>query len=132
MATTHPASDLRGALAPLVTRSRSAVTEPAQAAQLLRDLDTYKGSPITRAALQLAAMTFVRPGELRSAEWADIDVTAGEWRIPAAKMKMKTEHIVPLSRQALAVQTDLRPITGPSDMRPGRYCSRAFAVPPRL
>jgi integrase len=121
VATTNPASDLRGALAPLVTRSRSAVTEPAQVAQLLRDLDTYKGSPITRAALQLAALTFVRPGELRSAEWADIDVAAGEWRIPAAKMKMKAEHIVPLSRQALAVLADLRPLTGPSDMRPGRY-----------
>jgi integrase len=121
VATTNPASDLRGALAPLVTRSRSAVTEPAQVAQLLRDLDTYKGSPITRAALQLAALTFVRPGELRAAEWAEIDMAAGECRIPAAKMKMKAEHIVPLSRQALAVLADLQLITGPSDMRSGRY-----------
>jgi integrase len=108
IASTNPASDLRGALVP-------------QVAQLLRDLDTYKGSPITRAALQLAALTFVRPGELRSAEWADIDLTAGEWRIPAAKMKMKAEHLVPLSRQALAVLDELRLVTGPSDMRPGRF-----------
>lgn len=119
-------TDLRGALAPLVTRSRSAVTEPAQVAQLLRDLDSYKGSPITRAALQLAALTFVRPGELRSAEWAETDVAAGEWRIPAAKMKMKAEHIVPLSRQALAVLAELRLVTGPSDMRPGRYLFRSI------
>lgn len=121
MATSNPAGDLRGALAPLVTTSRAAVTDPAKVAKLLRDLDTYKGSPITRAALQLAALTFVRPGELRSAEWSEIDVDAAEWRIPAAKTKMRTEHVVPLSRQALAVLAELRLLTGPSDMRPGRY-----------
>lgn len=121
LATTNPAGELRGALAPLVTRSRSAVTEPARVAQLMRDLHSYKGSPITRAALQLAALTFVRPGELRSAEWSEVDLDAAEWRIPAAKTKMRTEHIVPLSSQALGVLTELRLLTGPSDMRPGRY-----------
>ena len=78
----------------------------------LNALDTYKGYPLTKYALQLIAYTFVRPGELRSAEWADIDMDKAIWRIPPEKMKMKEEHIVPLSKQALSLLGSIKEISG--------------------
>jgi len=86
--------------------------EADQAGELLRSIFAYMGHPTTVAALKLAPLVFVRPGELRTAEWAEIDMDGAEWRIPAAKMKMKTDHIVPLSTQAVDVLRALHPVTG--------------------
>jgi len=77
-----------------------------------RAIDGYRGSNVTRYALQLAPLVFVRPGELRKAELSEIDLEAGEWRIPAERMKMKTKHIVPLSSWAVAILRALQPLTG--------------------
>ena len=108
-----PSGDLRGALkSPGAERHHAALTSPADVGELLRAIDHYTGSPITRAALVLSPLLFVRPGELRAAEWAEFDLDAGEWRIPAAKMKMRMAHIVPLSSQAVAILRDLLPLTG--------------------
>jgi integrase len=79
---------------------------------LLKAIDSYEGAITSRCALQLAPLVFVRPGELRHAEWSEIDLERAEWRIPAAKMKMKEPHIVPLSRQACAILEELKPLTG--------------------
>jgi integrase len=107
-----PSGDLRGALPPAQKRHHAAIVEPKAAAELLRALDGYTGSLATACALKLAPLTFVRPGELRRAEWAEIDLEAAEWRIPAAKMKMREAHTVPLSRQAVAILRELLPLTG--------------------
>jgi integrase len=115
-ATRDPSADLRGALAPVVSRSHAAVTDPAAVADLLRALDGYAGQMVTRCALKLAPLVFARPGELRHAEWSEIDLDAAEWRIPAGKMKMRETHIVPLSTQAVAILRELQPLTGK-----GRY-----------
>ena len=112
----NPAIDIRGALPPAKERHHAAITEPKAVGELLRALDGYQGTPEVRAALRLAPLLFVRPGELRKAEWAEIDLDAAEWRIPAEKMKMRELHIVPLSRQAVAILRELRPLTGS-----GRY-----------
>jgi integrase len=105
-----PATDLRGALPPKKGGHFSAATNPEQLGDLLRALDGYKGSPVVRAALLLAPMVFVRPGELRTAKWSDIDLDAGEWRFTAPKTK--TPHIVPLAAQAVATLRELQPLTG--------------------
>jgi integrase len=109
-----PTADLRGALAPIVPTSRAAITDPAQVGELLRAIDSYGGraQPVTIAALKLAPLVFLRPGELRAAEWAEIDLDAAEWRVPAARMKMRQEHIVPLAPQAVAILRDLHALTG--------------------
>lgn len=112
-----PTSDLRGALAPVKSQSHAAVTDPAAVGDLLRALHGYIGQPSTAAALKLAPILFVRPGNLRAMEWTEIDLEASEWRIPAGKMKMREAHIVPLPSQASAVLRDLHPLTGR-----GRYC----------
>jgi integrase len=106
-----PSQDLRGALTiPQVTH-HAALTKPAEVGALLRSIDGYNGRhPVVRLALQLVALTFVRSAELRHAEWSEINGT--EWRIPAHRMKMKVEHCVPLSRQAMAIIEELRAITG--------------------
>jgi integrase len=106
--------DLRGALAPVVTTNRAAITVPVQIGQLLRSIYAYRGQRTTEAALKLAPLLFVRPTELRAAEWSEFDLTAGdpEWRIPASRMKMRDEHVVPLPRQAVEILRDLEPITG--------------------
>jgi len=109
-------TDLRGALPPTQVRHMAAITDPVAVAPLLRALDGYEGGAIVRCALRLAPLVFVRPGELRAAEWAEFDEAAAEWNIPGAKMKMRTPHLVPLSRQTLAVLAELRPLTGA-----GRY-----------
>ncbi len=105
-------SDLRGALAEIPKSHFSAITEPKQAGQLLRSIFGYTGHPCTVAALKLSPLVFVRPGELRTAEWAEIDLEAAEWRIPGGKMKMGVDHIVPLSTQAVELLRSVHPITG--------------------
>lgn len=94
-------TDLHGAIRPRNATHRAAVTEPKKVAQLLRDIDGYEGYFPIVCALKLGPLVFVRPTELRAAEWSEFDFEAGEWRIPATRMKMKQIHIVPLSRQAV-------------------------------
>lgn len=107
----NPARDLGWALTPHKHKPRAAITEPRQIGHLMRDIEAYKQKK-RRYSLKLAALTFVRPGELCQAEWSEIEWEATIWRVPAAKMKMKRPHIVPLSRQALDVLRDLRALTG--------------------
>lgn len=107
-----PTSALKGALtAPTVTH-RAAITDPKQFGGLLRAIDGFSGQPTTRAALQLMALLFPRPGELRQAEWSEFDLDGGVWSIPAERMKMRKPHIVPLPPQAVAILRELHPITG--------------------
>ncbi|OYY75736.1 MAG: integrase [Sphingomonas sp. 28-62-20] len=109
-----PTRDLRGALtAPTVTHY-GAITEAKKVGELLRAIDDYDGSGITRLALQIAPHVFVRPGELRQAEWSEIDLGGALWIIPAGKMKMRKVHHVPLSRQAVALFREAHSATGPS------------------
>lgn len=122
----NPVGDLRGALAPIVRTSRAAITDPAQIGDLLRAIDGYNGQFVTRCALKLAPLLFVRPGELRAMEWRELDLDASEWRIPAAKMKMREEHVVPLAPQAVAILRELLPLTGPDPQRPGRLARYVF------
>jgi integrase len=107
-----PSGDLRGALPPAKGSHFPAVTEPDRVAELLRMIDGYQGTPTVRAALRLAPLVFVRPGELRQAKWADIDLDAAEWRYIVTKTD--TPHIVPLSTQAVAILRELEPITSRS------------------
>ena len=86
--------DLRGALAPVVTRNYAAIIDPIAIGHLLRAIDGYRGQPVTPTALRLAPLVFVRPGELRQAEWSEISFDTAEWRIPALRMKMREAHIV--------------------------------------
>lgn len=109
-----PAADLRGALQTAKKRHYAAVTDPKAVGQLLRAIDGYHGSMIICCALRLAPLVFVRPGELRRAEWQEIDLDKAEWNIPAERMKMREPHLVPLSRQSLEVLTQLQPLTGKS------------------
>jgi len=109
-ATRDITSDLRGALAPVVVENRAAITEPQKIGALLRSIDGYVGHPTTAIALKLSPLVFVRPSELRAAEWSEIDLNAAEWRIPAERMKMRERHIVPLSTQAVALLRQLRSI----------------------
>ena len=111
-----PSGDLRGALPPVKEKHHASLTDPNAISELLRAIDGYKGSFVTACALKLAPLTFVRPGELRHAEWTEIDLDAAEWRIPAGKMKARVQHIVPLSEQAASALKDLQPLTGK-----GRY-----------
>lgn len=111
-----PTGALRGALAAPVVKHRAAIIEPKAFGGLLRSIEAYEGAPETRAALLLLPLTFVRPGELRAAEWADFDLDAGVWAIPGEKMKMKRPHRVPLAPQAVAILRELHGITGQ-----GRY-----------
>jgi integrase len=106
------ADDLRGALPPVKQTNFASIKEPKAIGALLRDIDAYSGNLIVRAALRMAPYVFVRPVELRSAEWAEFNFEGAEWRIPAEKMKMRQVHIVPLARQVLAILEDLRQYTG--------------------
>ncbi len=119
------AADLVGALELKKVKHFAAVTEPAKVAVLLRTIDNYQGSAVVRAALRLNALLFVRPGELRHAQWADIDFEAAEWRYTTTKTR--TDHVVPLASQALAILAELKPLTGS-----GRYvfpCGTTAARP---
>lgn len=121
------AADLKGALPPYKKGHLAAITDPKEVAPLLRAIDGYQGSFVVKCALQLAPMVFVRPGELRQAEWSEFDLENAEWNIPAERMKMKVAHLVPLSSQALNVLRELYVLTGRS-----KYlfpCHRSFARP---
>ena len=107
-----PSRDLGGALAPTKEKHLASITDPQEVGALLRAIDACEGAWITRCALRLAPLVFVRPGELRQAQWAEFDFEKSEWRIPAPRMKMRVQHIVPLSTQAVAVLRDLQPLTG--------------------
>jgi integrase len=114
-----PAADLRDALQPVIVKHHAAITDPKQVGGLLRAFEDYQGLPTTRAALKLAPLVFLRPGELRQAEWTEFDLDAALWTIPPARMKRTkqqkisgTPHLVPLSRQAVAVLRELEPLTG--------------------
>lgn len=122
-----PTGDLKGALAKVQSEHLAAITEPAKVAELLRAIDGFEGSFVVKCALRLAPLVFVRPGELRHAEWSEIDLDAAEWNIPAVRMKIKGQgaHLVPLSTQAVAILRELQALTGG-----GRYlfpCHRSTA-----
>jgi integrase len=111
-ADSDPTFALRGALTTPVVRHRAAIVEPMAFGALLRSIDGYDGMPEVRIALQMIALTFVRPGELRSAEWSEIDLDGALWTIPAEKMKMRRPHRVPLAKQAIELLHRLHMITG--------------------
>ncbi len=108
----NPAADLRGALPPVKTKHLAAMTDPHGVGALLRAIDGYQGTFVVKCALRLAPLVFLRPGELRKAEWAEFDLAAACWNIAGARMKMKNPHLVPLARQALAILRELHVLTG--------------------
>jgi integrase len=110
LAESDPTPALRGALPPVSPRHMAAPTDPARVGEILRALDAFQGSPIVAAAIRLLPLVFCRPGELITMRWADVDLEAAEWRYTVTKTK--TEHLVPLSRQAIAILRDLFPLTG--------------------
>lgn len=123
----NPCPDLRGALPAVKQAHYPAITEPKAIGELLRAIDAYQGYFVTRCALRLAPLVFVRPGELRHAEWAEMDLDKAEWNIPASKMKMREPHLVPLCSQAVDMLHELHALTGG-----GRYvfpCARANGRP---
>ena len=106
------AADLKLALKPRPTdKHLAAITAPAEVGQLLRAVDAYSGQPATGAALRLAPHVFLRPGELRAGRWAEVDMKGAVWRVPAERMKMRREHWVPLSRQAVTILKALQEVT---------------------
>lgn len=109
-----PAADLKGALPPYKKSHLAAITEPGKVAELLKAIAGYQGSFVVKSAMQLAPLVFVRPGELRQAEWSEIDLEAEQWNIPAERMKMNEPHLVPLSMQAVAILKELSALTGQS------------------
>lgn len=111
-----PTADLRGALAPLRGHHFAAITDPVEIGHLLRAMDAYTGTFIVKTALRLAPRLFVRPGELRQMEWAELNLETGEWRIPGAKMKVREAHFVPLATQCIALLREIQHLTGA-----GRY-----------
>jgi integrase len=134
----NPTLALRGALQTRAEKHYAALTEPDKIAVLIRQIDNYP-YPVIRCALKFSALTFCRPGEVRAAEWTEIDWEKKEWRIPEARMKMKRLHIVPLARQTLEVLEELKGYTGrqnwlfPSARRDGRCMSEnAIRVALRL
>lgn len=122
----NPVADLKGALPPAPEKHHAAITDPKAVGGLLRAIDAYAGSFVTKCALRLAPLVFVRPGELRHAEWSEIDLEASEWNIPAEKMKMREPHLVPLSDQAVAILRELHALTGR-----GRYVFPSARSPKR-
>ena len=112
VATQDPTAALFEALTPTTKKHYASIKDPKAVGGLLRALDGYAGSFITCCALRLAPLVFVRPGEPRQAEWKEFDLDNAEWRIPAERMKMSAPHLVPLSRQALAILQELHPLTG--------------------
>lgn len=122
----NPVGDLRRAVKGPKPTARAAVLQPDDVRRLLLSIEGFQGQPTTLAALRLAPLVFVRPGELRQAEWSEIDLTRAEWNIPAAKMKMRAKHLVPLSKQAMAILKALKPLTGR-----GKYCFPSVRTPNR-
>jgi integrase len=118
-----PTADLRGALPLPQEKHHASIIEPKRVGALLRAIDGYEGFFATKCALRLAPLVFVRPGELRRGQWQEIDLEKGEWRIPAERMKMREQHIVPLSRQAVEILRELEPLTNrPIPSRPSAPC----------
>ncbi|KRE87157.1 integrase [Rhodanobacter sp. Soil772] len=122
----NPAADLRGALPPVKQTHLAAIVDPVAIGGLLRAMDAYNGSLVTKCALRLAPLVFVRPGELRQAEWAEFDLDAAQWNIPAEKMKMREPHLVPLAPQAVAILREIHALTGR-----GRYVFPSARSPQR-
>ena len=104
-----PSGDLRGSLPPVKKKHLASITEPKKVAEMLRALDGYEGTLTVRCALHLAPLVFVRPGELRHAQWSDIDLDTAEWRYFIKKTE--TNHIVPLSHQSVKILRELYPLT---------------------
>lgn len=128
LADRDPTVGVADALEKRTERHFAALTEPNDVAALMRAIHAYEGHPITRAALKFAPLVFQRPHMVREAEWTEIDLDSAEWRIPAAKMKMENDHIVPLARQAVEVLREVKVITGHgryvfASLRPGRPMS---------
>jgi len=109
-----PTRDLSGALKPVQTKHRAAITDPVRAGQLMNDIDHYSGTLGVTSALQLAALVFVRPGELRAARWADVDLEAADWRYtpPKTRNQSQVDLIVPLSKQAIAILQTMQTVSG--------------------
>lgn len=107
-----PAQDLRDALAPPQSKHLASITDPKRVGPLLLAIDSYRGTPVVCAALRLAPLVFVRPGELRQARWAEFDLDEALWSIPAERMKMRQAHLVPLSTQAVGILRELKVHTG--------------------
>lgn len=107
-----PSADLKGALTSPKTKHLAAITEPVELGKLLRAMNGSTSGPVVKTALLLSPMLFQRPGEIRAMEWSEINWGEKRWEIPAEKMKMRHAHIVPLSRQALALLEEIRPLTG--------------------
>lgn len=105
-------ADLKGALTVPVRGNYAAIVDPKPAGALMRAIYGYQGHPFAAAALKLSALLFVRPGELRSAEWREIDLDDAMWQIPAVKMKMRRDHLVPLAKQAVEIFRQLQPMSG--------------------
>jgi len=135
-ASSNPARDLKGALRRPNTKHFPAITEPKRFGELLRAIDSYAATPVVRAALKLAPMLLLRPGELRFAEWPEIDLDAAMWTVPAVRMKRELRqklhgapHLVPLPKQAVAVLRELHPLTGHAKMvfRGERHHDRAMS-----
>lgn len=124
-----PTVGLHGALIPLTVKHRATITEPKKVGELMRAIEAFEGTLVVQCALKITPYVFLRPGELRHAEWSEIDFDAAEWRIPAEKMKMRAVHIVPLSEQVLEILEELQPLTGrgkhvfPSIRNPSRPMS---------
>ena len=112
LAPRDPTRDLRGALVNHKPKHLAAILEPKRVGELLRAIDGYEGQAATLLALRLSPLVFVRPGELRRAEWAEIDLETSVWRIPAAKMKGRVEHVVPLCRQAVEILEQAKMVSG--------------------
>lgn len=112
VADADPTLSLRGAIASPVVHQRAAIIEPKGFGGVLRAISSYEGAPETRFAMELLALTFVRPGEIRAAEWAEFDLVKAVWSIPAPKMKMKRDHKVPLAGRTIEILRELRVITG--------------------
>ena len=109
------AADLTGALKPRSVKHAATLLDPSEIGQLLRSIEAYSGSLIVKSALQLSPLLFVRPGELRTMEWKELDWETARWEIPAEKMKMRQPHIVPLATQCLDVLRQIHPLTGRGD-----------------
>ena len=134
--TSDPTRDLKGSIQLPIPEHRAAVTDPVKLGELLRAIDAYQGTPTVRAALALAPLVFLRPGELRKAVWAEFDLDGAVWTVPAARMngRLKAkqngpDHVVPLAPQAVAILRDLHPLTGagtyvfPNPLTPDRPLS---------
>jgi len=99
-------------LPPVKEKHLAAITDPKATGALLRAINDYQGQYVTKCALRLAPLVFVRPGELRKAEWAEFDLDKAEWNIPAERMKMREPHLIPLAAQAVAILRELHALTG--------------------